>query len=777
MQRIAVIGNYVPRQCGIATFTTDLCESLAAQFPAITCFAAAVNDREEGYDYPPRVRFELRESDPTSYRRAADFLNLHQVDVVSLQHEFGIFGGADGSHILWLLRDLRAPVVTTLHTVPYRPSATQRKVLGEIIDRSERVVVMTKKGEELLGELYGVPATKIDLIPHGIHDVPFTDPNAYKGKFGVEGQSVLLSFGLLGRSKGIENVIQALPEVIERFPSVVFLVVGATHPNVVRQEGESYRLSLQQLAHELGVEKNVVFYNRFVELDELMEFLKAADIYVTPYLNQDQITSGTLAYALGAGKAVISTPYWHAEELLADGSGILVPFAAPDALAHAVMHLLEDEDERDVIRRQAYLAGRKMTWPVVARQYMDTFQQASQKRLARPRSLLAATIVAAKWEDEMPPLDLGHLHRMTDDVGMLQHAIASVPNYTEGYTTDDNARALLLTVSLEELGDPWAARTSGLANRYLAFLWHAFNLQSGRFRNFMSYERRWLEEVGSPDSHARALWALGAVLGRSRQAGLRRAAGRLFEMALPAARDFPDLRSVAFTLFALHDYLLHFSGDHRAQKMRTLLAERLYAAWQQTSGAEWPWFEGQVTYANASLPHALLLCGRSLRRPAMIEASLQALDWLLALQTSSGGDFSPIGNRGFYRRGEVPARFDQQPIEAQTTIAACIEAYRVSGNYRWRRRARRTFQWYLGRNDVGAALYDGMTGGCGDGLSPEGPSFNQGAESALAFLQSLVELRLLEPPLADDGHASSAAARKSRATIVPLRAYSRALNG
>jgi glycosyltransferase involved in cell wall biosynthesis len=771
MQRIAVIGNYVPRQCGIATFTTDLCESLAAQFPAINCFAAAVNDREEGYHYPPRVRFELKERDPASYRRAADFLNLNQVDAVCLQHEFGIFGGPDGSHILWLLRDLRGPVVTTLHTVPYRPSATQQKVLGEIIDRSERVVVMTKKGKELLDELYGVPASKIDLIPHGIHDVPFTDPNAYKAKFGVEGKSVLLSFGLLGRSKGIENVIQALPEVIERFPNVVFLVVGATHPNVVRQEGESYRLSLQGLARELGVEKNVVFHNRFVELDELMEFLRAADVYVTPYLNQDQITSGTLAYALGAGKAVISTPYWHAEELLSDGSGILVPFAAPDALAHAVIHLLEDEEERDVIRKQAYLAGRKMTWPVVARQYMESFQQASQERMARPRSL-----PAPQWDHELLPLDLSHLLHMTDDVGMLQHAIASVPNYTEGYTTDDNARALLLTVSLEELGDQWTAPTSGLATRYLAFLWHAYNSQTGRFRNFMSYERRWLEEIGSPDSHARALWALGAVLGRSREEGLRRAAGRLFEMALPAARDFHDLRSVVFTLFALHDYLLHFSGDHQAQEMRTLLAGRLYAAWQQNAGAQWPWFEEKVTYSNASLPHALLLCGQSLRRPAMIEAALESLDWLLALQTSPDGHFSPIGNQGFYRRGDVPARFDQQPVEAQTTIAACIEAYRVSGNYRWRRHARRIFQWFLGRNDVGVALYDRMTGGCGDGLSPEGPSFNQGAESALAFLQSLVELRLLEPLPQGNGHASSAAQRKSRATIYSNRTSSRVLN-
>jgi len=761
MHRIAVIGNYVPRQCGIATFTTDLCESLASEFPQLTCFAAAVNDRDEGYEYPPRVQFQIDEKDPASYRRGADFLNFNKLDLVCLQHEFGIFGGPDGSHILWLLRDLRTPVVTTLHTVPCRPSSTQQKVLGEIVDRSDRVVVMTQKGTELLGELYRVSPAKIDLIPHGIPDVPFNDPNSYKGKFGVQGKSVLLSFGLLGRSKGVETVIQALPEIIERFPEVVFLVVGATHPNVVRQEGESYRLSLQALARELGVDANVIFHNRFVNLDELTEFLSAADIYVTPYLNQDQITSGTLAYALGAGKAVISTPYWHAEELLSDGSGILVPFAAPDALAHAVMHLLEDEDERNAIRRQAYLASRKMTWPVVARQYIASFQRACRTRLASPRSRLAAN-----W-DEMPPLGLDHLRRLTDDVGMLQHAVASVPNYSEGYTTDDNARALLLTVTLEELGDRWMARTSGLAYRYLAFLWHAYNPQNGHFRNFMSYDRRWLEECGSKDSHARALWALGAVLGRSRQEGLRQAAGRLFDLALPAARDFTDLRSAAFTLFGLHDFLRRFPGDHAAQEISTLLGTRLEAAFQQHASPEWPWFEGQLTYANAALPHALLLCGRSLGRSPMIATALQSLDWLLTVQTSSRGHFAPVGNQGFYVQGGVPARFDQQPIEVQITIAACIEAYRVTGKYRWRRHARRIFQWFLGRNDADLALYDSVTGGCGDGLSPEGPSINQGAESALAFLQALVELRLLEGTPDGDGRASSAALRKQQGDACP----------
>jgi len=746
MRRIALIGNYLPRQCGIATFTTDLCESLAEQFPEITFMAIPVNDREEGYKYPPRVRFELSQHDLAGYRQAADFLNVNKVDVVCLQHEFGIFGGQDGSHILALLRELRAPVISTLHTIPHRPTPSQKKVLQEVVDCSDRVVTMSKKGADFLKKLYQVPEEKIDLIPHGIHDRPFIDPNYYKDNFGVEGKLVLLTFGLLGRNKGIENVIRALPEVLERFPTVVYLVVGATHPHVLRAEGESYRLSLQRLAHDLHVERHVIFHNRFVSLEELMEFIAAADIYITPYLNQDQIASGTLAYALGAGKAVISTPYWYAEELLGDGCGLLVPFAAPDTLAQAIIHLLEDELQRHAIRKQAYLAGRKMIWPVVAKQYLQSFQQACQDRCKRPPAVFTAKTLGEK-QAELPALNLAHLRLLTDDVGILQHAIATVPNYDEGYTTDDNARALLLMVLLEQLNYDRAGQVGMLATRYLAFLWHAYNTQLNCFRNYMAYDRRWLDERGSYDSQARALWGLAAVLSRSRQEGLRQAAGRLFDAALPAARNFTDLRPAAFALLGLHDYLEHFSGDRAAQEIRLLLAERLFEAYQHQASETWPWFEDKLTYANAALPHALLLCGRSLGRAEWREAALRALKWLMEEQTSPAGHFAPIGNNGFYQRGGTPARFDQQPLEAQVSLSACLEAYRATGDEHWRNLARRTFEWFLGRNDQGVSLYVPATGGCSDGLSATGASANQGAESTLAFLLSLAELRLFEQTL------------------------------
>lgn len=743
MKRIAVVGNYLPRQCGIATFTSDLCEALAAAFPEANCFAIPVNDVAAGYDYPPRVRFELMENDLDRYRQAADFLNINKVDAVCIQHEFGIYGGPAGSHVLSLMAELRAPVVTTLHTIPHQPNPMQHRVLVEVIKHSDRVVAMSRKGVQFLREIYAVPEGKIDLIPHGIPDVPFTDPNFYKDSFGVAGKQVLLTFGLLGPNKGIEYVIQALPQVLKQHPQIVYMVVGATHPNVQRREGESYRLSLQRLARQLGVEGNVIFHNRFVSFEELTEFISAADIYITPYLNQDQITSGTLAYALGAGKAVISTPYWHAEELLADGAGILVPFRAADAIAQAILHLLAAEAERHALRKQAYLMCRKMIWPEVARQYMASIERATRQRSTRPGVPFTARTLADN-ETELPAIRLEHLKRLTDHTGILQHALGGVPDYAAGYTTDDNARALILMVLLEELGKEWLEPVAELPGRYLAFLWHAFNPQTGRFRNFMGYDRQWREEKGSEDSHSRAIWALATVLGRSRQEALYPAAHRLVESALPAVRDFKALRPMAYALLGIHEYLRRYSGDRVVQELRVVLAERLLAAFERHSSDDWPWFENQLTYANARLPQALLVAGRALGRAPMVRAALRALEWLARVQTSPDGHFAPVGNRGFHCRGQRPARFDQQPIEAHAMVSACIEAYHATGDELWEIEARRSFEWFLGRNDLGVPLYNPANGGCYDGLGQQGVNVNQGAESVLAFLIALVEMRLLQ---------------------------------
>jgi glycosyltransferase involved in cell wall biosynthesis len=745
INRIAFIGNYLPRQCGIATFTTDLCEAVAAEYRETSCIALPVNDLEAGYAYPTRVRFELAEKDIASYHRAADFLNINNVDLVCLQHEYGIFGGRAGSHILALLRELRMPIVTTLHTVLREPDPDQRRVLEEIAALSDRLVVMSERGAEFLQEVYRVLPDKIDVIPHGIPDVPFVDPSFHKDLFGVEGKIVLFSFGLLSANKGIENVIAALPAIVTHYPNVVYLILGATHPRVIQHEGETYRLSLQWLAQEKGVESNVIFYNRFVSLEELIEFIGAADIYITPYLNAAQIVSGTLAYTLGAGKAVISTPYWYAEEMLADGRGALVPFRDPAALAEQVIGLLDNEAQRHAMRKRAYLFGRAMIWPQVARRYMESFDRArAERRHFIPPGFTAKAL--DQRPGELPPLKLDHLRHMTDETGMLQHAIFTIPNYREGYTTDDNARALMVSALLEALGNHEALE---LASRYLAFIWYAFNSETGRFRNFMDYQRHWLEDGGSDDSHGRALWALGTVLGRSNTPALQSMAGRVFEQALPAILDTSSPRAWAFALIGIHEYLQRFAGDRRAGQVREELAGRLLALYQSHRSDEWPWFEPGLTYCNAALPHALLMCGQSIPNTIMTGAGLESLGWLTTVQRADAdaGHFVPIGSNGFYERGGERARFDQQPIEAQAMVSACLEAYRLTGDKRWRREARRAFEWFLGRNDLNLPVYDPTTGGCRDGIHPDRPNENQGAESTLAFLQSLLELRLAEHAL------------------------------
>ncbi len=748
IKRIGFIGNHLPRQCGIATFTTDLCEAIAGEYPETSCIALPVNDTIEGYVYPARVRFELAEKDIASYRRAADFLNINNVDLVCLQHEYGIYGGPAGSHILALLRELHMPIVTTLHTILEHPDADQLRVLQEVAALSDRIVVMSKRGIEFLKRIYGISPKKIDFIPHGIPDVPFSDSSFHKDVFGVEGKMVLLSFGLLSSGKGIEDVIAALPAIVAKHPNVVYLVLGATHPHVVRNEGESYRLSLHRLARDKGVESNVMFFNRFVTIDELNQFISAADIYLTPYLNAAQITSGTLAYTLGAGKAVVSTAYWYAEEVLADERGILIPFHNPEKLAEAVIDLLDDEPKRDAMRKRAYMFGREMIWSKVAQSYMESFERARSKRRQAVSSSRFVVKPLDQRPGELPPLKLDHLHHMTDDTGILQHATFTVPNYHEGYCIDDNARALIVSTYLAEL-ELENGQSLTLSTRYLAFIAYAFNRETRRFRNFMSYQRHWLEENGSEDSHGRTLWALGTVIGRSDAANLTNTASWLFEQALPTVLDTTSPRAWAFALVGIHEYLRRFEGDRLINQIRDELSGRLLGLYQANRTNDWHWYENELAYCNAVLPRAMLMCGQWIPNDAMTAAGLESLKWLANLQrsTSPTGQFFPIGSNGFYQQGGERARFDQQPVEAQTMVSACLEAYGMTGDKFWYTEAQRAFEWYLGRNDLNISVYDPTTGGCRDGLHPDRANENQGAESTLAFLQSWLELRLAENTL------------------------------
>ncbi|QDV76462.1 glycosyltransferase family 4 protein [Botrimarina mediterranea] len=743
VHKVAFVGDYPPRKCGIATFTHDL-STAVAKHASNECLIVPVDDIDGGYDYPPEVRFQIVQQDRDSYRRAADFLNFSSVDVVSLQHEFGIFGGPGGVHILSLLRELRVPVVTTLHTVLPNPDKTLRRVMEQLVQLSTRLVVMTERSRATLREVYQVADEKIDLIVHGIPDRPFADPNFYKDQFDLAGKQVGLTFGLLSPNKGIEVVIKAIPEILRSAPNFVYVVLGATHPSLLRNDGETYRIGLERMAKELGVQKHVVFYNRFVELEELTNFIGAADVYITPYLNEAQAVSGTLAYSFGCGQAVISTPYWHAEELLADGRGVLVPFGDSRAMAKATTDLLCDEPRRHAMRKRAYLLGREMVWSHVAGLYSASFQNARRSQATSPKPLAIKTLDEQPLEH--PKIRLDHVLRMTDSTGIFQHATYSLPNFQEGYCTDDNARALILTVLLEELGHD-SVGLHQAASSYAAFLNHAYDPAIGRFRNFMSFDRKWLERDGSDDSQGRTLWALGTCAGRSQRRSFQSWAVQLFQQALPACAQTSSPRTWALALIGIHEYLRRFSGDRLASQMRDKLTDKLIDLYDRTATDDWPWFEEVASYANAKLPHALILSGRWSGNEKALTIGLTSLRWLAVKQLSPEGRFRPIGCNGFCRRGEPIAAYDQQPIEANAMISASIEAHNAGGDPFWLNQAHLAFDWFLCRNDLGQPLYDSGTGGCHDGLQEGRVNENQGAESTLAFLLSLAEMEQLESSL------------------------------
>ena len=743
-RQIAFLGNYVPRCCGVATFTNHLWQAVSGQAGDSRCIVIAVNDRPDGYAYPPEVRLSIEQKDLDSYLAAAHKLNQSRSDVLCVQHEFGIYGGAAGGHLMSLLREVHMPVVTTLHTILQEPNPAQRLVMEALTRRSDRLVVMARKGAEILMEVYGVPESAMDIIPHGIPDMPFTAPRELKERLGIADKTVLLTFGLLGPGKGIEHAIRALPEIILSHPDVVYLVLGATHPHLVASEGETYRTSLEHLAEDLGVAEQVLFFNRFVSHEELQAFISAADIYLTPYLNEQQITSGALAYVFGAGKAVVSTPYWHAQELLADGRGRLVPFRDPPAIAEAVRSLLDDPAGMLEIGRHAYESSRSSIWPAVGRRYLESFDRARSRPRAIPGPVLAKSSYSTR-PGKLPRVKLDHLIRLSDGTGILQHATYNVPNFHEGYCTDDNARAFILC---NLLGDPAMPHTKQdpdlLASRYLAFLAAAFDRESGRFRNFMSHSRQWLESHGSEDSHGRALWSAGVGTLRSHNAGHRRLCNELCERGLAASLTFNSPRAWAFCLLGIHDFLLTRPDHAESLHARDELIARLLECQRQSGKPDWPWFEAHLTYENARLCQALILCGPASPHTAALETGLHTLRWLATQQQSRVGHFRPIGSNGYLTSTDQPACFDQQPVEAQAMVAACLEAFRTTRNDFWWREARRAFEWFLGRNDLGLPLADPATGGCRDGLHPDRANENQGAESTLAFQISLAELTAAE---------------------------------
>ncbi len=746
-QSVAFIGNHLPRRCGIATFTDDLHRAVGTARPSLQTCVVAMTDPGRTYDYPPAVRFQIRDQLIDDYVQAAEFLNTAGIDVVSLQHEYGIFGGEAGNNIVELLSRLEMPIVTTLHSVLAQPTAAQRSVMSRIIDASAKIVVMAEKGREFLRSVYGFPAAKIEVIPHGIPDFPFLDTHHAKAKFGFEAKTVILTFGLLSPNKGIETVLDAMPGIIASCPNAMYVILGATHPNLVRDDGEAYRESLMARVQELGIKEHVTFFDQFVDQATLLDFISMCDVYVTPYLNEMQMTSGTLAYSFGLGKAVVSTPYWHAKELLGDGRGILVPFRDAKAMSIEISGLLTNDVRRHAVRKRAYATSRSMTWAQTAKRYLATFEGA--REYARQEIVLPTHRPLSRTKKHaIPDVRTGHFLSLCDDTGMLQHAAYSVADRSHGYCIDDNARALLLSSLLASSGELQLPET--VTGRFAAFIQHAWNPRTRQFRNFMSYDRRWLEETGSEDSHGRTLWALAECARKDPDPSHRRWATALFKGALPAVEEFNSPRAWAFSLLGLDAYCALVGGDLLANRLRTLLADRLMAKLSANNAKGWHWFENVLAYDNARLPQALVQTGLTTHTPSYIVAGLQSLRWLMSLQTASTGCFRPVGTHSFGKLRQKPEAFDQQPLEASATISACLVACRADGSAEWPAGALRAFYWFLGENDLQITLIDPDTGGCADGLHSDRPNANKGAESALSYLLGLVEMRASKHTVAID---------------------------
>ncbi|MBN1126022.1 MAG: glycosyltransferase [Sedimentisphaerales bacterium] len=731
-KKVAFVATYPPRRCGIATFTADLITSVSANAGQYFEPLVVAMQSDQPCSHPSSVKFEIRTQVKNDYLCAADYLNFSHIDLISVQHEFGIFGGPAGGYLNLLLRRVNAPIVTTLHTVLADPTEEYRKATLDICDMSDNLVVMNERGIDMLREVYGVNTDKVVLIPHGIPDLPFVDSSYYKHRFGMEGRKTILTFGLLSRNKGIENMLYALPEIIQVDPSVLYIILGATHPGVLQYEGEAYRFGLQQLVKELGLGEHVIFHNRFVTDDRLHDFLCASDIYVTPYRSREQLTSGTLAFAVGAGKAVVSTRYWAAEELLRNGRGKLVNFDDPKNLAKAVISLLKNEGRFHSIRRKAYDYGRERTWPEIGNQYWKLFntQTPIVEKLARQIVIPTQEPLSLK---ELPECSLDHIKRLTDDTGLLQHAKSTIPDRDHGYCTDDNARAVVVMAKhYAQYSDPESLR---LFDIYLSFLHYAQDA-NGLVRNFMGYDRRWWAEEPAHDALGRTLWAFGAVLSQPPASRYVPLVKDCFDHSV---QHVPVLspRGKAYSIFGMAEYLKQFPGASDIKRHFLLAADFLWDLFHRTHDEKWLWFEDILAYDNAVLPHAMYVAAQVTGEQKYLDVAEKTSRFLLD-NTFIDGRFRFIGCNGWYPRGGHRSSFGQQPIEAVSTVMMLRAAYNVTGDLSMLTLQRLAFDWFLGRNDLHVPIFDFQTKGCSDGLERTGVNMNQGAESMVSFFLSLL---------------------------------------
>lgn len=745
INHVAIVGNHPPRMCGIATFTQDVREALVAARLGLVADVYAMDEPGSLHAYPAQVVGQIGQNDLADYRAAARRINESGAQVVNVQHEYGIFGGPAGAHLLQLLERVDLPVVVTLHTVLQNPNAEQRAVIEGLARRASRLIVMAEKGRHMLEQVHGIAPAKIAVVPHGVPDRPLADIEEAKRRFGFAGHRIALTFGLLSPNKGIETMIRALPAIVADHPDLLYVVLGATHPHLVARDGEAYRDSLVELARELGVERHVRFINEFVETDRLLDYLEAVDVYVTPYLNEAQITSGTLSYAIALGKPIVSAPYWHAVEAVGPEIGALAPFGDDAAFARQIAALLADDERRDRARQASYALGRTMIWPRLAEAYLDIFDAAQAQQPVR-------LPVALRPAPAEPRLDA--VERLTDSCGMMQHSIFAIPDRNHGYCVDDNARALIL---MHRLGPARSARSEALATVYASFVQHAWNADRGAFRNFMSYDRRWLEEEGSQDSFGRSLWSIGVTADEAQRHELRRWALHLFDQVAPHALRLEYLRAGAFAILGAVSVLRAAPGHGGAQRIVGHFGRRLHDALLSCRQADWRWFEPVLGYDNARLPEALMLAGQLLDDRSMIGDAVDAMAWLDRIQTAPAGHFRAVGTESFGQRFAPPALYDQQPLEAWATVDAAITAFGVTGDPRWRDCAQRAWRWYLGDNDLGQPMASIVGGSCFDGLMSDRANLNSGAESVLAFQLACCTIAKMLGTAATEGHSEAGA--------------------
>ncbi|WP_026898587.1 glycosyltransferase family 4 protein [Daejeonella oryzae] len=737
--KIAYISTYPPRECGIATFNFNLFRAIGADSKAVSPngFVVAMTDSDDihEYEYPDEVKLTIRQEHQKDYIKAANYINTSDTDVCIVEHEFGIFGGENGVYLLPLINRLEKPLITILHTVLKEPSYLQQIIIKEIANQSAKIVVMSRRAVDFLTEIYNIPRDKIQFIEHGVPDL---EPNAFnpiKSLSPFRNKKVLFTFGLISRNKGIETVIKALPQVVEKHPDVMYVVLGNTHPGVRKNSGEEYRDSLKSLATQLGVEKNLVFINKFVSEDELFNYLTASEIYITPYLNEAQITSGTLSYAVGSGSAVISTPYWHAQELLADNRGKLFDFKDSAALSLQIIDLLDHPKKLAELKKNAYDYGLHLRWPVIGQEYIKVLNHARRKliRIEKAKPIIDS--------ESIPTFNLSHVKRLTDDTGIVQHAKYGIPNLKEGYCLDDNARALIMALMSYQQNKSKIALE--LLPVYLSYIQY-MQQDDGNFRNFLSFDRKYLDEVGSEDSFGRTVWSLGYLINCAPNNSYREFAEELFFRSVPHFKNLEHLRGIGNTIIGVVNYLRVHPYNEGMNYQLKELTKPLVKAYQNHKSTDWHWFEEKLTYDNAILPLALLYSYEITSDEEVMEIALESLEFL-DKHTMSNGYLHPVGSEGWFFKNKQMAVFDQQAIEVMAMVLMYFEAFHVTKKTVFISKMYLSYKWFLGENTLRIPLYDHETHGCCDGLQPHGINRNQGAESTLAYLIShLTVLKALE---------------------------------